>query len=88
MTAGLVQLSKALYLPVSVAMGVYWEILKEGVFWCFVTSGFLVTALIGIMGKSPDTEMEEIVINPTTGLVMHGGIGGVDSLGNPYGFDY
>jgi len=30
---------------------------------------------------------EDCIVNPATGLMMTGGIGGVDAAGNPYGSD-
>ena len=38
-------------------------------------------------GTGSFTSMQSDVVNPATGLPMIGGIGGVDSMGNPYGFD-
>lgn len=33
------------------------------------------------------SHLEEVFINPATGLMMNGGIGGVDAMGNTYGSD-
>jgi|GEM_PF-1582989 len=38
---------------------------------------------LGLSGLPSDTT----TINPATGLLMSGGVGGVDTAGNPYGFD-
>jgi len=36
----------------------------------------------------PDAAPEPVVVNPATGEIMIGGIGGVDTSGNPYGMDH
>lgn len=33
------------------------------------------------------TSLDDDVVNPATGLPMSGGIGGLDSMGNAFGFD-
>ncbi|MGR5501984.1 hypothetical protein ACQKP3_14730 [Vibrio sp. DNB22_10_4] len=37
--------------------------------------------------NQPHVDDENTVINPATGLPMVGGIGGLDTMGNPYGYD-
>ena len=34
-----------------------------------------------------DSVSEQLVVNPASGLLMVGGLGGLDSEGNPYGTD-
>lgn len=38
--------------------------------------------------ESPDWSREDPAVNPASGLLMVGGIGGVDVAGNPFGVDY
>ena len=46
------------------------------------------SSLFGLDSTSSSTsEIETTEINPATGLLMVGGIGGVDIEGNPYGTD-
>ena len=49
--------------------------------WLFGDTGSSTTS------TTTATEDETIHVNPATGLPMIGGIGGVDSMGNPYGMD-
>ena len=46
------------------------------------------SSLFGLdSSNSTSTDIETTEINPATGLLMVGGIGGVDTDGNPYGTD-
>lgn len=83
-------------------MGLTMGLFNGGIDWLPVIGGSVFAGVgikllfqsnsVGGGAKSDDeldsfTSLDDDVVNPATGLPMSGGIGGLDSMGNAFGFD-